>query len=72
MTANTHSSTTGKVDRIPFDQRPTCSVDDAVEASGLSRSLLYQKMKAAELAFTKVGKRRLVQVQSLLQLLEVS
>jgi hypothetical protein len=69
MTANTHFSTAGNADRIPFDQRPTCSVKDAVEASGLSRSLLYQKMKDEELAFTKVGSRRLIQVPSLLRLL---
>jgi len=54
---------------IPFAERPACSIDDAAEASGLSRSMLYNKMKSGELEWTKVGARRLIKVPSLLRLL---
>jgi hypothetical protein len=55
-------------ERIPFHERIGCSVADAVEASGRSRSRLYEKMKSGELAFWKDGKHRIVSVQSLLAL----
>jgi hypothetical protein len=58
-----------KATRIPFFERPTCSVSEGVEVSGLSRSLLYQKMNAGELEWVKVGSRRLLRVRSLLRLL---
>jgi hypothetical protein len=70
-----HFSVTGKAPpensgRIPFRDRLTCSVDDATNATGLSRSLLYIKMKAGEIEWTKVGARRLVRVPSLLRFIE--
>lgn len=73
MTAN--FSVTGKASldepaHIPFKERLTCSVSDATNATGLSRSLLYIKMKAGEIEWTKVGSRRLVRVPSLLRFLE--
>jgi hypothetical protein len=55
--------------RVPFCERPTCSVDEASAASGLSRSLLYEKMKEGKLDWIKVDTRRLVKVPSLLRLL---
>jgi hypothetical protein len=77
MTANTHFSTTdnaptGGPERIPFCERPACSIDDAVEASGLSRSMIYNKMKSGEIEWTKIGARRLIKVPSLLRLLGVA
>jgi len=74
MTANTHFSNTWKAraggpERIPFTERPACSIDDAVEASGLSRSMIYNKMKSGEIEWTKIGARRLIKVPSLLRLL---
>ena len=60
---------TGRRPRVPFAERPTCSVDDASEASGLGRSTLYNKMKSGELEWTKIGARRLIKVPSLLRLL---
>ena len=69
MTANTHFSTTSGPDRIPFCERLTCSVDDATEVSGLSRSMIYNKMKSGEIEWTKIGARRLIKVPSLLRLL---
>jgi hypothetical protein len=55
-------------ERIPFHERVGCSVADAVEASGQSRSRLYEKMNSGKLAFWKDGKHRIVSVQSLLAL----
>ena len=74
MTANSHSSTINKVppggsERIPFSERLTCSVDDATEASGLSRSMIYIKMNSGEIEWTKIGARRLIKVPSLLRFL---
>jgi hypothetical protein len=57
---------------IPFAERPTCSVDEATSASGLSRSLIYDKMKSGEIEWTKVNARRLIKVNSLLRLLGVA
>jgi predicted DNA-binding transcriptional regulator AlpA len=76
MTANTHFSTTGKAptggpERIPFGERLTCSVDDATKVSGLSRSMVYNKMKSGEIEWTKIGARRLIKVPSLLRFLGV-
>jgi hypothetical protein len=55
-------------ERIPFHERVGCSIADAVEASGRSRSRLYDEMKNGKLAFWKDGKHRIVSVQSLLAL----
>jgi hypothetical protein len=62
MTANTP-------EHIPFAERPTCSINDAIVASGLSRSMIYNKMKSGEIEWTKIGARRLIKVPSLLRLL---
>jgi predicted DNA-binding transcriptional regulator AlpA len=69
MTAHVAELPTEPRRRIPFIERPTCSVDDAVQATGLSRSLLYERMRAGELDYVKVGNRRLVNVSSLLKML---
>ncbi len=53
------------MERIPFGERLTCSVNDAAEASSLSRSIIYSKMKDGEIEWVKVGGRRLVKVSSL-------
>jgi hypothetical protein len=74
MTPNTYCSATGTArhrepGRIAFGERLTCSVNDAAEASGLSRSMIYNKMKSGEIEWTKIGSRRLIKVPSLLRLL---
>lgn len=46
-------------------QAISCSVKDAVTASGLGRTTLYSLMNDGRLAYTKVGVRRLVHVESL-------
>jgi excisionase family DNA binding protein len=57
---------------IAFCDRPTCRIDEACEASGLGRSSIYEAMKAGRLAFSKVGKRTLISVPSLLHLIGVA
>ena len=54
---------------IPFDQRLTCSVRDACNASGLSRAKLYQLLSDGSVSSTTIGRRRLVHVRSLRTLL---
>lgn len=62
----------GQSDRksLPFSQRLTCSVSDAVDATGISRAKLYQLISDGSLSSTTVGRRRLVHVWSLRSLLK--
>jgi hypothetical protein len=62
------TSTKKRTASPPFEQRLTCSVFDAVLASGLSRGHLYNKMQSGELEFRKHGRRRLVVIKSLRKL----
>lgn len=55
--------------RIPYAERATCPIKDAIAASGLGRSKLYDLMNEGRLKYVKVDKRRLVVVPSLLDLL---
>jgi predicted DNA-binding transcriptional regulator AlpA len=57
-----------KTTEIPFWQRPSCTMREACRASGLSRTTLYERMAAGDLKTTTVGRRRLVNVRSLLKL----
>lgn len=57
---------------IPFMERPTCSIKEACMAIGVSRTKLYYLIKDGELKVTSVGRRRLVQVPSLLAFLDIS
>jgi excisionase family DNA binding protein len=44
-----------------FEMKPVAhQIPRAAEASGLSRSLLYALMKSGQLAYVKVGRRRLI------------
>ena len=45
--------------------RLSLSIQEAAEATGLSKSYLYIAMKAGELEFVKAGARRLVMVSKL-------
>jgi hypothetical protein len=53
------------VERIPFRERLSCTIQDAVDATGLSRSKIYEKIAAGSIITTKVDGRRLVLVDSL-------
>jgi hypothetical protein len=55
---------------IPFAQRLSCTIDQACQATGIGRTKLYEEMSAGRVRTTNVGKRRLVLVPSLCQLLE--
>ena len=55
-------------DKIAFAERPTCTIRQAAEATGLSRSSLYQRIADDQLLTHKIGRRRLVNVKSLLAL----
>jgi excisionase family DNA binding protein len=50
-------------------ERITCSIADACEATGFSRTTINKLMIAGKLKTIKVGRRRLVEIQSLLKVL---
>jgi excisionase family DNA binding protein len=56
---------------IPFMQRPTCTIKEACKAAGMGRTKFYELIKGGELKITPVGRRRLVQVPSLLKFLKI-
>jgi excisionase family DNA binding protein len=62
-----HSTNLAKT-RIPFDQRPTCTIPEACQAIGLGRTKLYELIGRGKLRTTTIGRRRLVVVPSLLSL----
>jgi len=53
---------------IPFEQRIGCSIDEAVTASGRSRSQIYKDIKAGKLEYRKNGTRTIILVKSLIAL----
>jgi hypothetical protein len=55
---------------VPFSERPTCTIAEACEVSGLGRTKLYQAMADGRLVSIKIDNRRLVVVASLLKMLE--
>jgi excisionase family DNA binding protein len=48
------------------------SVDEAARLTGLSRDLLYDEMRRGNLAYIKVGRRRLITRQHLQQFLGIA
>lgn len=56
---------------IPFMQRPTCTIKEACRAAGMGRTKFYELIKGGELKVVSVGRRRLVQVPSLLKFLKL-
>ncbi len=55
--------------RVPFAERPTCTVKEACSAVGLGRTKLYQLIGGGAVDTLTIGRRRLVRVPSLLKLL---
>jgi excisionase family DNA binding protein len=53
---------------IAFGERLTCSVAEASQAIGLSRSKIYELMSGGEVQSVTIGRRRLVSVSSLFRL----
>ena len=66
-----HAATTNDTRDIaaPPQGRLALSVDDAVRQSGLGRSTLYELMQTGQLAYAKIGARRLILVDDLRALL---
>jgi excisionase family DNA binding protein len=56
--------------RIPFAQRLTCTIAEACEVTGLGRTKLYELIGHGQITTTTIGRRRLVQIRSLLSLIE--
>jgi excisionase family DNA binding protein len=54
---------------MPFADRLTCTVAEACAATGLGRTKLYELMGAGLITSSTIGRRRLIQVPSLLKLL---
>src|ERR1700723_2772434 len=67
----TKQATAKAVKEIPFMERPTCTIKEACKASGMGRTKFYELIKGGELKMISVGRRRLVQVPSLLEFLKV-
>ena len=53
---------------VAFGERLTCSVDEACKAVGLSRSKIYELISGGEVQSVTIGRRRLVNVSSLMRL----
>ena len=61
----------GKRQSIPFADRVTCSVRDAVEATSISRSRLYELMAQGRIEFRLQGRHRVIVVASLIRMLDI-
>ena len=70
-----HDGAAAAASRAGADQpngRLAYSVDEAARLTGLSRDLLYDEMRRGNLAYTKVGRRRLITRQHLNQFLGIA
>jgi hypothetical protein len=54
---------------IPFYERISCTIEEAVQGTGIGRSKLYEEIKRGTVDTVTVGRRRLVLVGSLKELL---
>ena len=62
----------GRSGQDPRSGRLACSVNEAARLTGLSRDLLYDEMRRGNLAYVKVGRRRLITRQHLQQFLGIA
>jgi excisionase family DNA binding protein len=53
------------IEKVPFAERRALRVHEACAYSGLGRTKLYDLMRDGSIAFTTIGKRRLVFRESL-------
>jgi excisionase family DNA binding protein len=60
----------GKV--VPFRERLSCTVDEACIVTGLGRTKIYELIGSGQLITTTIGRRRLVIVRSLLELVDAA
>ena len=70
--APTSDTTTDRADQDTPSGRLAYSVDEAARLTGLSRDLLYDEMRRGNLAYLKVGRRRLITLQHLNQFLGIA
>ena len=59
-----------QIPNIPTSEKITLRVNEAQAVSGLSRSTIYELLKAGKLRAVKVGGRRLILRESLQALLQ--
>ncbi|AUC99528.1 hypothetical protein CWS35_11115 [Bradyrhizobium sp. SK17] len=57
---------------VPFRERLSCTVDEACIVTGLGRTKLYELIGSGQLKTTTIGRRRLVIVRSLLELVDTA
>lgn len=70
---NPCSTTTERhVNAVPFRDRLSCTVDEACEVTGLGRTKLYELIGSGRVLTTTIGRRRLVIIRSLLELVETT
>ena len=62
----------GRASQDPPSGRLAYSVDEAARLTGLSRDLLYDEMRRGNLAYVKVGRRRLITRHHLQQFLGIA
>jgi excisionase family DNA binding protein len=55
---------------IPFRDRISCTIREACLATGIGRTKLYQEIAAGRIRTSKVGRRTLVLVESLVTLID--
>ena len=65
VAAGAIASQKGDVTTVPFAQRLTCSIKEACQATSISRAKLYQLISNGSVSSRTVGRRRVVDVQSL-------
>jgi len=66
------TTTTDRAGQDSPGGRLAYSVDEAARLTGLSRDLLYDEMRRGNLAYVKVGRRRLITRQHLNQFLGIA
>jgi len=59
-----------QIPNIPTQEKITLRVNEATAVSGLSRSTIYELLKAGKLRAVKIGGRRLILRESLQSLLQ--
>lgn len=55
---------------IPFKERISCTIGEAVAATGIPKPAIYDAIALGQLECVKVGKRSLILVPSLIRLVE--
>ncbi len=55
---------------VPFRERVACSIDEACAAGGFGRTTAYGLIGSGRLKTTKLGKRTLVLIDSLIKLID--